>query len=179
MSQGAISEIGRFRAEQGYYRFVGDIGITEIGRYCKELIRNSENALATSVCSATVAFANSHSTYFVYDGKVVLSLDKCFQMPKYTLKVVEAMERTTSDVPVYFSMISHMTPFDAVFPDLSDTQLSNLRTFLYTTLNLFDTFTIYITALDDLFTVKAHRKMNVKQLYPNHNQVTLSMIIVP
>ena len=115
----------------------------------------------THAIAGTVAFANG------------------LRYPDYQLKITQPVERTVCNVPIYSAPARSELPFQATFVDMSDAELAALKTFMFTSLPIFDTFTLSEVNKDKSYPVRfSDLKLSVKMYLINHNEVTINLVRV-
>lgn len=101
------------------------------------------------------------------------------QYPAFSIETIQGEESTTSVFPVIQDPVVIQAKFSMAFPAMSDAELSNLRTFMTTTLPCGEQFTFIDAGNGRSFPVRfGSNKIKVRQLILDCNEVTLEMVRV-
>lgn len=108
-----------------------------------------------------------------------LLLSKAFKFPQWEFEFVQAFSETAAKFPAYHIPVISQAPFKAVFPWMTDAELSGLRTWMFSTLPAFDSFDMILLGSGTTLRVRfGSRTLNVTQLRKGFNEVTVSFIRV-
>ena len=119
------------------------------------------------------------SIEFRHSTAGTISFEHGFRYPSYTLNIVQPVERTICNVPIYFSKVFANMPFDVIFPWMTDAELENLRGFMFDDLPYFGQFTLALVGQDMSFPARfGARRVQVQHVIPGINEVSISMIRV-
>jgi hypothetical protein len=95
----------------------------------------------------------------------------------YKLNILQPMENTVCNIPVYFTPKLSQLPFVANFPIMTDAELQSLYNFMFVDLPIFDSFVFAEIQNDKSYNVRfADLKLNVTQLKPGYNDVSINLI---
>lgn len=95
----------------------------------------------------------------------------------YKLNIIQPSEVTVCNFPIYFNPVLSQVPFVANFPLMTDEELQSLYTFMFIDLPIFDSFVFAEIQNDKSCNVRfVDLKMNVTQLKPGYNDVSINLI---
>ena len=95
----------------------------------------------------------------------------------YKLNILQPSEVTVCNIPVYFDPKLSQVPFVANFPLMTDDELQSLYNFMFIDLPIFDSFVFAEIQNDKSYNVRfADLKLNVTQLKPGYNDVSINLI---
>ena len=115
---------------------------------------------------------------FIHSGGTI-NFARSPRYPQYSIQVVQAVEKTPAGWPVAFPMITAQVPFEMVFPHVTDAELAALRSFMYSTVPTYDSFTFYSKLRNENMLVKFQQQtIRVRQIRRGVSEVTLSMVRV-
>lgn len=99
--------------------------------------------------------------------------------PPYAFQFVQAEEQTTTGRPIVRDPAVTQIPFTATWPFMSDAELAALRTFMFSTLPVYDQFECKLSGQDMSFIVRfAALKLKCRHVIPGFNEVTISLVRV-
>ena len=119
-----------------------------------------------------------------YEGSVELRhsvgtilITNSIKYTNYKLNILQPMENTVCNIPIYFDPKLSQVPFVANFPLMTDEELQSLYNFMFIDLPIFDSFVFAEIQNDKLYNVRfADLKLNVTQLKPGYNDVSINLI---
>lgn len=108
-----------------------------------------------------------------------IAFSRGIKYTNYNLDILQPREVTASNYPYYFAPALSQMPFAAVFPWMPDAELAALRTFMFSTLPVYDSFTLAEIQKDKTYIVRfADLKMSVRQLRLGFNEVAINLVRV-
>ena len=119
-----------------------------------------------------------------YEGSVELRhsvgtilIANSIKYTNYKLNILQPMENTVCNIPIYFDPKLSQVPFVANFPLMTDEELQSLYNFMFIDLPIFDSFVFAEIQNDKLYNVRfSDLKLNVTQLKPGYNDVSINLI---
>jgi len=119
------------------------------------------------------------SIEFRHDTAGTIQFTHGFQYPKYQFDFFQPKETTASGISVYFAPLMVQAPFETVWPRMTDSEMTALRKYMFSSLPLFDVFTLAMVGRDITHQVRfAKRQIKVEHVKPGINKVTIQMVRV-
>lgn len=108
-----------------------------------------------------------------------LQFARGFRYPSHQYAFFQPKEATANKVPFYYPSIMNQVPFDATWARMTDAELDSLRTFMFSTLPLFDQFQLKLVMQGMSLQVRfARRYLKVTHVLPGINEVSLQFLRV-
>lgn len=130
--------------------------------------------MTTPITSGTAT--GQRGVSFIHSGGTI-NFARSPRYPQWNMQFVQATEKTPAGWPIVFPMITAQVPFEMTFPYMTDAELAALRTFMYTTVQAYDSFTFYSKLRNENMLVRFQQmSIKVKQIRRGVSEVTISMV---